>query len=169
MHKAASPWGRIIWSKNVNSATIKRLCFIYSQAATEIPMEILTLYIHNFIYLPMAVLGLRCCVGFSLVVVNWGCSLAPVVVLGFSLPWLLLLQSTASRCEGFSSCGSLALENELSSCGTGLVALRHVGSSRITNWTCVSCIGRQILHQGSPDSSFFFFNQNSKLQMFNSL
>ena len=96
-------------------------------------MEILTLYIHNFIYLPMAVLGLRCCVGFSLVVVNWGCSLAPVVVLGFSLPWLLLLQSTASRCEGFSSCGSLALENELSSCGTGLVALRHVGSSRITN------------------------------------
>ena len=36
---------------------------------------------------------------------------------GFSLWWLLLLQSTGSRCVGFSSCGSQALERRLSSCG----------------------------------------------------
>ena len=44
---------------------------------------------------------------------------------GFSLRWLLLLQSTGSRCvgsvvmaRGLSSCGSWALECRLSSCGT---------------------------------------------------
>ena len=36
---------------------------------------------------------------------------------GFSLQWLLLLQSTGSRHMGFSSCGSRALEHRLSSCG----------------------------------------------------
>ena len=36
---------------------------------------------------------------------------------GFSLQWLLLLQSTGSRCVGFSSCGSQALERRLSSRG----------------------------------------------------
>ena len=43
---------------------------------------------------------------------------------GFSLQWLLLLQSTGSRRAGFSSCGtrlsscgSQALERRLSSCG----------------------------------------------------
>ena len=36
---------------------------------------------------------------------------------GFSLRWLLLLQSTGSRRTGFSSCGSRALERRLSSCG----------------------------------------------------
>ena len=36
---------------------------------------------------------------------------------GFSLQWLLLLQSTGSRLKGFSSCGSWALEHRLSSCG----------------------------------------------------
>ena len=51
---------------------------------------------------------------------------------GFSLRWLLLLQSMGSRCVGFgscgawdsvvvarrlSSCGSWALERSLSSCG----------------------------------------------------
>ena len=33
--------------------------------------------------------------------------------------WFLLLQSTGSRHVGFSSCGSLALEHRLSTCGTG--------------------------------------------------
>ena len=36
---------------------------------------------------------------------------------GFSLRWLLLLQSTGSRHVGFSSCGSRALDSRLSSCG----------------------------------------------------
>ena len=49
---------------------------------------------------------------------------------GFSLRWLLLLQSADSRCTGFSSWGSRAPEPGLSSCGTLVFAWRHVGSSR---------------------------------------
>ena len=37
---------------------------------------------------------------------------------GFSLWWLPLLRSTGSRCVGFSSCGSRALERRFSSRGT---------------------------------------------------
>ena len=37
---------------------------------------------------------------------------------GFSLRWLLLLQSMGSRHTGFSSCGSQAVESRLSSCGS---------------------------------------------------
>ena len=36
---------------------------------------------------------------------------------GFSLQWPLPLRSVGSRCVGFSSCGSRALECRLSSCG----------------------------------------------------
>ena len=53
--------------------------------------------------------------GLSLVAVSGGYSSLRCV--GFSLRWLLLLQSTGSRCMGFSSCGSQALEHRLSSCG----------------------------------------------------
>ena len=53
--------------------------------------------------------------GLSLVASSGGCSLFQCV--GFSLQWLLLLQSTGSRPVGFSSCGSRALERSLSSCG----------------------------------------------------
>ena len=66
---------------------------------------------------------------------------------GFSLRWLLLLQSMGSRHVGFSSCDSWALEHRLSSCGAmGLVAPRHVGSSQTRARTCVPCISRQILN-----------------------
>ena len=43
---------------------------------------------------------------------------------GFSLQWLLLLQSTGSRHVGFSSCGSWALEHRLNSCDTRAYLLR---------------------------------------------
>ena len=43
---------------------------------------------------------------------------------GFSLSWLLLLQSTGSRRTGFSSCGSRALERRLNSCGSWALLLR---------------------------------------------
>ena len=55
------------------------------------------------------------CPGFSLVAASGGYSLLQCA--GFSLRWLLLLQSTGSRRAGFSSCGSWALERRLSSCG----------------------------------------------------
>ena len=55
------------------------------------------------------------------------CRLSLVVVIrgysslrcaGFSLQWLLLLQSTGSRCTGFSGCGLQVLEYRLRSCCT---------------------------------------------------
>ena len=69
-----------------------------------------------FIYfLFLAALGLFCCTrAFS------SCSeqgYSSLQCAGVSLRWLLLLQSTGSRCTGFSSCGSRALEHRLSSCG----------------------------------------------------
>ena len=61
--------------------------------------------------------------------------------MGVSLWWLLLLQSTGSRCMGFRNCGAWA---QLLRC-INLVALRHVGSSWTRDQACVPCIGRQIL------------------------
>ena len=45
-------------------------------------------------------------VGYS----SWWC-------VGFLLWWLLMLQNPGSRCAGFSSCGTRALDCRLSSCG----------------------------------------------------
>ena len=61
--------------------------------------------------------------------------------MAFSLQWLLL-QSTGSRCMGFSSCGMRAQWLWLAS----LVAPRRVGSSHTRVRTCVPCFGRQILN-----------------------
>ena len=90
--------------------------------------------------------------GLSLVAASGGYS--PLQCTGFSLRWLLLLQSTGSRCVGFSSCdtwaqqlwhvGSRAQAQQL--WRTGLVAPRHVGSSQSRARTRVPCIGRQILN-----------------------
>ena len=61
--------------------------------------------------------------------------LLSVVVGGLSLQWLLLLWSTGSRRE----------DGLLKSWCTGLVALQHVKSSQTRDWTCVPCLGKQIL------------------------
>ena len=58
-------------------------------------------------------------------------------------------------CAGFSSCGSgaqwlwfLGSAEQAQELGhTGFVALQHVGSSRIRDQPCVSCIERRILHR----------------------
>ena len=73
---------------------------------------------------------------------------------GFSLQWLLLLQSMGSRHVGFSSWGEQA--QQLWRAGSraqaqqlwhmGLVAPRHAGSSLTRAQTCVPCIGRWILN-----------------------
>ena len=60
--------------------------------------------------------------GLSLVVASGGYSLLRCK--GFSLWWLLLLQSTGSRRAGFNSCGLWALELRLSSCGARTELLR---------------------------------------------
>ena len=69
-------------------------------------------------------MGLRCCVQAFSSCSEWG--LLFVAVRGLLMRWLLLLQSTGSRCMGFSSCGSQALERRLSSCGTRVLLLRSM-------------------------------------------
>ena len=66
--------------------------------------------------------------GLSLVAASGGYS--SLRSAGFSLPWLLLLRSTGSRCVGFSSCStwaSVVAARRLSS--RGLQALEHRFSS----------------------------------------
>ena len=77
-----------------------------------------------FTYLFLAVLGLHCCMGFSLVAVHG---------------LLIVLASLI--------CDSSASAHRLNSLWCmGLIALHHVGSSQIRDQTQVSCVDRQILY-----------------------
>ena len=93
--------------------------FLMLSLQRDIPQEILhmaegplTLFFFNkFIYLFICIyFWLRwvfvAAHGLSLVVVSGGYS--SMWCTGFSLQWLLLLQSTGSRCTGFSSCSAWA-------------------------------------------------------------
>ena len=99
----------------------------------------------------MAALGLAVR-GLSLVAASAGYS--SLWCVGFSLWWLLLLRSTGSRHTGFSSCGTRAQQLWLAGSRAqaqqlwrmGLVAPRHVGSSRTRARTHVPHIGRWILN-----------------------
>ena len=64
--------------------------------------------------------------------------------MGFSLWWLLLLQSAGPRCSGLCSWGSRALECRLNSCGAWFSCSKAHGI--VLDWTCMPCIGRQILY-----------------------
>ena len=64
-------------------------------------------------YLFMAVLGLCCCVGFSLVAVSWVYTL--VIVHGLLVAVVSLVAELGAH--GLGSCGSWALERRFSSCG----------------------------------------------------
>ena len=61
------------------------------------------------IYLFLAALGLRCCMGLSIVAASGGYS--SLRCIGFSLQWFLFLRSMGSRHAGFHSCGWWALEH----------------------------------------------------------
>ena len=78
---------------------------------------------------------------------------------GFSLLW-----STGSRCAGLSSCGTWAQQLWR----TGLVAPRHVGSSRSRDRTHVSCIGRQILNHCATREVPVFLLLPLQFQIFSS-
>ena len=103
-----------------------------------------------FICLFLAVPGLSCCMGFSLVVASRSYSLVVVhrllIAMASPLAEHRLQERELSSCgTGLSSRGSPALEHRLNSCGfsnTGLVALQHLGSSQIRNPTHVSYIGK---------------------------
>ena len=84
--------------------------------------------------------------GLSLVAVSRGYS--SLQCAGFSLRWLLLLQSTGSRLAG-----SRAQAQYLGR--TSLVAPRHVGSSRTRSRTRVPCISRRILNHCTTREAHF--------------
>ena len=106
-------------------------------------------FFNNFLYLFMAVLGLHCCLGFSLVAASRGYSL--VAVCGVLLQWLLLMSSgfrvhgfQQPQCVGSVAVGSGAIGSIVAA--HGLVAPWHVGSSQIRDRTCVSYIDRWVLY-----------------------
>ena len=77
---------------------------------------LLFIFLKNFIYLFLAVLGFFAMHRLSVVAVSKGYS--SLWCTGFSLRWLLLLWSTGSRGIGFSSCSTRALGHAgFSSCG----------------------------------------------------
>ena len=102
----------------------------------------------KLIYLFMARLGFcRCTRAFSSCG-EWRLSLWLHCV-GFSSQWLLLLKSVCSRVHELGSC----VTQPVAPRGwvpqlwrMGLVALRHVESSRRQDWTLVPWFDRQILH-----------------------
>ena len=85
------------------------LCMEYS------PLHFILFIFYKFIYFWLRWVFVAAC-RLSLVAASRGYS--SLWCTGFSLQWLLLLRSMGSRCAGFSSCGSRALERRLSSCGT---------------------------------------------------
>ena len=99
--------------------------------------------------------------GLSLVAVSGGYSL--LLCTGFSLRWLLLLQTRGSRHAGFSSCGLQSQQLWLTSpraqaqelWRTGLVAPQHAGSSWTRAQTRVPCIGRRILNHCATREALF--------------
>ena len=83
----------IIVLLSISSFMFVNICFMYLGA----PM------LGAYIYMYFGCVAVR---GLSLVVASGGYSSLQCV--GFSLLWLLLLQSTGSRCMGFGSCGTQA-------------------------------------------------------------
>ena len=107
---------------------------------------------NNFIYLFLAVLGLRCHAGFSLVVESRGYSLVAMHKLLFAVAFVVehgleCAWASVIVARELSSCDSWALEHRLNSCGTWVYLLWwHVGSSQIRDRTHMSWIGRWILY-----------------------
>ena len=87
------------------------------------PSSFFIFFLNLFIYFWLCWIFIAAC-GLCLVVASGGYSLLRCT--GFSLQWLLLLRSTGSRSMGFSSCGSQALEQRLSSCGARALLLRSM-------------------------------------------
>ena len=113
------------------------------------------------IHLSLVMLGLRCCLSFSLVTVSGGSSVA--MVHGFSLQYLFLLWtlgSRACRLQQVWAVGSVVAIPRLQS--TGSVVVVHGFSSSATcgvfpnqGRNRVSCIGRQVLYHWATREALF--------------
>ena len=88
-------------SSEIEAAGVQRSCQSYSSCYLQCLGQCLAQCV--FISIFLAVLGLHCCAGFSL----WGAGASlQLHCSGFSLQRLLLLQTQALECAGFSSCGT---------------------------------------------------------------
>ena len=118
--------------------------------------------INIFIYFWLRWVFVAAC-GLSLVEATRGYSSLGCV--GFSLRWLLSLQSTGSRHVGFSSCGTQAQQLWLVGSKaqaqqlwlTGLVAPRQVGSSQTRAQTRVPALAGGFLTTVPPGKFLSFF------------
>ena len=84
------------------SFKINNICLLKKQFKNTLLFKIKFIYLFIFGNVGSSLLP----VGFSLVAASGGYS--SLRCMGFSLGWLLLLQSTGSRHAGFSSCGTWA-------------------------------------------------------------
>ena len=86
-------------------------------------LHILPFYIYNFIYLFLVVLGLCCCMQFSLIAASGGYPVVAVHRLLIAVASLIAehrlqdVRASVVVVRGLSSCGSRALEQWLSSHG----------------------------------------------------
>ena len=117
-----NPPRTLLHSEFKNKYQVSKFIELPSLSSAWVPQNTLLshffFFIFNFIYL--FIYFWLCCVFvaahlLSLVAASGGYS--SLRCTGFSLRWLLLLWSRGSRHAGFSSCGSRALEQRLSSCG----------------------------------------------------
>ena len=123
----------------------------------------------GFIYLFLAVLGLRCSAGFSLVAASCGCS--PAAVSGLLTELASLVAGRELEGQDFSSCGSWAqwwwfLGSRAQAQWWWLPgALRHLESSQTRDRTRVSCIGRWVLHsRATREAPILAFNSEMFLK-----
>ena len=111
-------------------------------------------FLNNFIYLFLAVLGHHCCMSFSLVAMDGGCTL--LRCLDFSLQWLLLWSTHMALVvmgPGLWSTGLIVVVRELS-CSMACGSFLDQGSNlRLLHWQVDSL---PVSRQGSPQNSYSY-------------
>ena len=135
------PWltAPSLWSSMPALSILSLLSSYYLLLCVCVSSLPLSLFLKNF-NLFLAALGLCCCVRTCSSCSEWGLLFSCI-----SLQRLLLLQSMDFRPLRLSS----------GRC-TGLVALWHVGSSRIRDRTCVPALASGFLITGPPGKSCLF-------------
>ena len=118
-------------------------------------IDLFLIYLFCKIILFLSVLGLCCCKSFSLVA--WGFFF---VVASVEEHELYGMRSSGAAAQGLNGCASQFLQHRLSICGArSWGAPRHMGSSRMRDWTSVSYTGRQILyHWDTREALLLIYN-----------